>query len=42
VKILRDTEAVEFIREKIAERDNFNRRVKHEVGGILPEWTGKD
>lgn len=42
VKILRDTEAVAFIREKIAERDNFNRRVSSEFGVQLPEWTGKD
>lgn len=42
VKILSDTEAVAFVRENIAERDEFNRRVAHEYGGYLPEWTGKD
>lgn len=42
VKILRDTEAVAFIHEKIVERDNFNRTVNSELGVQLPEWTGKD
>lgn len=41
-RIFSDTEAVAFIREKIAERDNLNRRVAREFGGQLPEWTGKD
>jgi hypothetical protein len=42
VQILSDIEAVEFIRSKIDERDEFNRRVAREYGGILPDWTGKD
>lgn len=42
VKILSDSEAVVFIRTKIAERDDFNRRVNREFGVDLPEWTGKD
>lgn len=42
VRILSDSEAVAFIGEKVAERDDFNRRVKREFGGQLPEWTGKD
>ncbi len=40
--IYSDHEAVEFIRQKIKERDDFNRRVVDEIGGTLPEWTGKD
>lgn len=40
--IYSDHEAVEFIRQKIKERDDFNRRVASEIGGALPEWTGKD
>jgi hypothetical protein len=35
-------EAVDFVRSKIVERDNFNRRVAAEVGSELPAWTGKD
>lgn len=42
VKILSDSEAVEFIRTKIAERDDFNRRVNREFGVDLPKWTGKN
>lgn len=40
--ILSPDEAVDFVRNKIEERDNFNRRVAAEIGGELPEWTGKD
>jgi hypothetical protein len=42
VTIYSDDEAVEFIRRRIQERDDFNRRVAKEIGGDLPEWTGKD
>jgi hypothetical protein len=42
VRIMSDTEAVDLIRSKIAERDDFNRRVSKETGQALPEWTGKD
>lgn len=42
VQILSDGEAVEFIRDKIAGRDEFNQRVAREYGGALPEWTGRD
>ena len=35
-------EAVDFVRSKIKERDDFNMRVAKEFGGELPEWTGKD
>jgi hypothetical protein len=42
VKIMTDTEAVPFIRDKINERDNFNKTVAREYGGQLPDWTGKD
>lgn len=42
MQILSDSEAVALIRENIAERDDFNRRVEREFGGQLPEWTGKD
>jgi hypothetical protein len=42
VIIMSDIEAVEFIRTKIRERDEFNRRVAQEFGVELPAWTGKD
>lgn len=40
--ILSPDEAVDFVRSKIQERDDFNMRVAREFGGEVPEWTGKD
>ena len=42
VQIMSASEAVGFIAGKIAERDDFNREFVFELGGELPEWTGKD
>lgn len=42
VRILSAEEAVDFVRSKIRERDNFNRQVAREFGGTLPNWTDKD
>lgn len=42
LRILSPDEAVDFVRNKIEERDKFNRRVAEEIGGELPAWTGKD
>lgn len=42
VQILSPDEAVTYVREKISERDEFNRRVLREFGGELPPWTGRD
>ena len=42
VQLMSDVEAVTFIRSKITERDEFNRRVSIETGQLLPEWTEKD
>lgn len=42
LKILSPDEAVDFVRSKIQERDNFNMRVAKEFGGEVPEWTGSD
>jgi hypothetical protein len=42
VQILSPDEAVELVREKIKERDEFNVRVAKEYGGQLPSWTGAD
>ena len=42
VRLMSDSETVAFVEAKIAERDEFNRRVVAEYGGELPPWTGKD
>jgi hypothetical protein len=42
VQIMSPDEAVNFVRKKILERDEFNRRVVKELGGELPPWTGQD
>lgn len=35
-------EAVEYIRNKIRDRDNFNQEFVRQYGGDLPPWTFKD
>jgi len=42
VNILTPDEAVDFVRKKIQERDEFNVLVVKEFGGELPPWTGHD
>ena len=42
VQILSLDEAVEFVRRKIRERDEFSVRFVKEFGGELPQWTGCD
>lgn len=42
IKILSPTEAVELVKSKIKERDDFNKRVAEESGKTLPDWTGMD
>ncbi|MCA3223829.1 MAG: hypothetical protein ING41_15810 [Burkholderiales bacterium] len=42
VRILRPEEAVEFIRGKLAERDEFNAQVAALTSAPLPEWTRRD
>lgn len=37
-----NTDTVAFVRAKIRERDDFNRQLVQEFGGVLPEWTGQD
>jgi hypothetical protein len=40
--ILSPDEAVQFVRNKIRERDEFNTMIVQEFGGEMPAWTGKD
>lgn len=42
VLIYRPEEAVEFIRSKVAERDQFNAQIAAMTGKPMPAWTGKD
>ena len=42
VQILSPDEAVNFVRQKIQERDEFNARFVKEFGGELPSGTGRD
>jgi hypothetical protein len=42
VLILSPDEAVDFVRNKIRERDEFNVRFVNEYGGQHPSWTGYD
>jgi hypothetical protein len=42
LKILSPDEAIDFVRSKIQERDDFNMRVAKEFGGEVPDWTGSD
>ncbi len=42
IRILSAEEAVDFVRSKIRERDDFNRQVVWEFGGTLPDWTDAD
>ncbi len=42
VKILSADEAVQFVRDAIRERDEFNAQVAREFAGELPPWTGHD
>lgn len=42
VRVLPAPEAIDFVRSKIRERDDFNRQWVQEFGGVLPEWTDQD
>jgi hypothetical protein len=42
VQIMRDYEAVAFVREKLAERDNHTRKAAEASGAYIPDWVGKD
>jgi hypothetical protein len=42
VQILSPDEAVDFVRQKIRERDQFSVQLVNEFGGEFPPWTGRD
>jgi len=42
LQIMSPEESVAFIRSKIKERDELNRRLVKEFGGELPSWTEQD
>lgn len=42
VEIIRDTEAVALVEQKIRERDERALRIAERSGEALPEWVGKD
>ncbi len=42
VRVMRDTEAVAYVEEKIMNRDEIARIVAHHSGLSLPDWIGKD
>jgi len=42
VLIYRPEEAVQFIRSKVADRDEFNGQVAAQTGQPVPAWTGQD
>jgi hypothetical protein len=42
VRVMRDTEAVAHVEEKIANRDEIARDVARYTGMPLPDWVGKD
>ena len=42
IQVMRDYEAVEFVKHKIIERDESARRIASRTGEPLPTWIGKD
>lgn len=42
VSIMSDSQAVDFIRSKIRERDEDNKKISQLTGQPLPEWHGKN
>jgi hypothetical protein len=42
IQVMRDYEAVEFVKHKIIERDESARRIASRTGESLPHWIGKD
>jgi hypothetical protein len=42
IKVVRDTEAVDLVEQKILQRDERARRIAARTGEALPKWLGKD
>jgi hypothetical protein len=42
IQVVRDYEAVELVKHKIIERDEFARRIASKTGEPLPDWIWKD
>jgi hypothetical protein len=42
IQVMRDSEAVELVKHKIIERDEFARKIVSRTGAPLPDWVGKD
>ena len=42
IRVMRDDEAVELVKQKIKERDERARKIAEKEGKPLPEWVGKD
>jgi hypothetical protein len=42
VQVMRDSEAVELVKERIRQRDERARRIASMIGQPLPEWVGND
>jgi len=42
VQVFSPDEALNFVRQKIRERDEFNTQLVKELGGTLPSWTTHD
>jgi hypothetical protein len=42
VQVMRDSEAVEFVKERIKQRDERARKIVSMTGQPLPEWVGTD
>jgi hypothetical protein len=42
IQVMRDSEAVELVKEKIQERDIMAREIAKRIGQPVPEWVGID
>ena len=42
IKVMRDHEAVELVKQKIIDRDKRAKRISHAEGELLPDWVNKD
>jgi hypothetical protein len=42
IRVLRDHEAVDLVKDKVQKRDEIAKRISIKFGKALPEWVGKD